>query len=99
MLINSRSNTNTQAKKSEPQVAPSRQRSEHASLHEESYQSAYLASSTHLKGVHSLSHTPQKEGDVSMEMAASPEIRELQEGGLVVKPPVVKTVLYKKFDP
>jgi len=34
-----------------------------------------------------------------MEMAASPEIRELQEGGLVVKPPVVKTVLYKKFDP
>jgi len=46
-------------------------------------------------------------GDVSMEMAASllisPEIRELQEGDdfndLVVKPPVVKTVLYKKFDP
>ena len=85
-------------KKSEPQVAASRQRSEHASLgqdvHEESYQSAYLASSTHLKGVHS-----NKEGDASMEIAAAPEVRELQEGGLVVEPPVVKTVLYKKFDP
>ena len=85
-------------KKSEPQVAASRQRSEHASLghdlHEDSYQSAYLASSTHLKGVHS-----NKEGDASMEMAASREVTELQEGNVVVKPPVVKTVLYKKFDP
>ena len=34
-----------------------------------------------------------------MDMATSPELRELQEGDLVVKPPVVKTVLYKKFDP
>jgi hypothetical protein len=85
-------------KKSEPQVAASRRSSEHASLghdlHEESYQSAYLASSTHLNGVHS-----NKEGDASMEMAASPEVRELQGGDVVVKPPVVKTVLYKKFDP
>ena len=89
-------------KKSEPQVAASRLRSAHPSLgqdvHEESYQSAYLASSTHLKGVHS-----NNAGDASMEVAArilaSPEIRELQGGDLVVKPPVVKTVLYKKFDP